>query len=507
MAEATIPAALKTQKGFVYPQVLKDELLQTYERHRKTLFDASKELLHPEFFPWDLADDLLEKPLAISSTRELDPKCENFSERENVWISILANAYSSDDAPLLNRVAQLCRGAQIRHCQNSDCSKEREILDKFAPPCQWQRFREWAIALIACQACSTHNQRLTMLHTHLVAAVLGLHVTLLEYCESGISEKKPLSELLLGTTEHRVELLGIYDVIYWIHIIQFHMGFSLTLLGKVGANFVPSKVSQSAAKSAREVATKMGICQYRLQKLMDVAERKEADLPAFMETVKKYPSLSHCKRGPGTPDFDSDLYHGNCTPDYCPPNKADTTLKEQVHKCHQTERSECRDVQYHVDDLEKSIQELGVSTWSIYDRRPAAPDEKFVALSHVWIDGTGIGNGPDPTKRENMGIVHDGLDKFWRDIVERLGCTAYWWDTISLPTSPAIRRREINGMHWKYAAATHVVIHDNYLLNFDWSEDGSPCVALVLGSWFTRGWTSLELHAAKSVKVLWAPIL
>jgi hypothetical protein len=98
--------------------------------------------------------------------------------------------------------------------------------------------------------------------------------------------------------------------------------------------------------------------------------------------------------------------------------------------------------------------------------------------------------------------VNSCLDDYFLRIVAELDCTAIWWDTISLPTTPGIRKVEIDTMHYKYRDATHTVVHDNYLVNFEWAKDGSPCVALVLSSWFTRGWTALELHESKSVKVL-----
>src|SRR4051794_40024482 len=102
-----------------------------------------------------------------------------------------------------------------------------------------------------------------------------------------------------------------------------------------------------------------------------------------------------------------------------------------------------------------------------------------------------------------MGLVHCCLDAYFRRITARLNCTGFWWDTISLPTDDKVRKREIDTMHHKYRSATHTVVHDNYLVDFEWADDGTPCIALVLSSWFTRGWTALELHESKSVKVLY----
>lgn len=54
-----------------------------------------------------------------------------------------------------------------------------------------------------------------------------------------------------------------------------------------------------------------------------------------------------------------------------------------------------------------------------------------------------------------------------------------------------------------YKNAKHTVVHDEYLLQVDWAEDGSPAVALILSPWFTRGWTALELSVSRSVKVIY----
>ncbi|KAF3912479.1 hypothetical protein ABW20_dc0104952 [Dactylellina cionopaga] len=484
------------------------EILEAFGEHEEEALDeAITETLergkggppYPNLFQWNLGDSLLCEGHQIK-------ECSNFSEREKFRLyNNEPDYYCNVPAPLPNRLAELCRGAEIRTCSNEECSRVRARLEKTAPTCKWSRFREWAITLLACQACSTDEQKLTKAHFHLLAAIFILRNLLWQYSDDGTDSSRPIEDFIIEANgnKEQIDIFDLYEVLYWMLTIQSHMGLEVGVQAKWGPNSVPKSVVKPAAKAAWEIASKVGICQYRLQKLIDATERKEGDLPGLMATASKYPQLGHSRVGPGSPDFDPDLYHATCTPQRCPPNQADTTIKAQLHKCDPSHRESCYNVQYLVDDLEESIENQGVSAWSIYERHPATVADKVIAISHVWIDGTGIGNGPDPTNRKNMGLVHQCLDKFWRDIVARLGCTAFWWDTISLPTSPAIRTREINGMHRKYSAATHVVVHDNYLVNFDWDDDGSPCIALVLCSWFTRGWTSLELHAANSVKVLY----
>jgi len=450
----------------------------------------------PVYLYWDLDHELL---LPGSGTKN----CSNYEpERAGLWARDDPKAvkgHAHPEAPFLNRLAQLCLGARIRQCNSSACSHQRMAMESTAPGCEWRRFRQWAIAVIACQASFTHEQKLTMAHTHLVTAVSLCHWLLIGYKH----DERPIQDVIVGTHSYRVDLAGVCEVIYWMLTIQATIGVGNVAEGKWGPKFLPDAVFLPAISRAQNRARKLGICQYRLQKLTEVAERKEVDLHGFMEAARHYPLLSHCHIRPGEAGYDADHYHGECTPEYCRPNKADTTKKAQVHKCPPGDRAGCRIVQYLVDDLESSIRTTGVSSWSIYNRRPATPRDPYVAISHVWIDGTGIGNGPDPKKKENMGLVHCCLDAYFRRITARLNCTGFWWDTISLPTDDKVRKQEIDTMHYKYRSATHTVVHDNYLVNMEWADDGSPCIALVLSSWFTRGWTALELHESKSVKVLY----
>jgi hypothetical protein len=60
-------------------------------------------------------------------------------------------------------------------------------------------------------------------------------------------------------------------------------------------------------------------------------------------------------------------------------------------------------------------------------------------------------------------------------------------------------------LHSQYAKAKYTIVHDKSLVEFPWNNDGSPCLALVFSSWFTRGWTAVELALSKSIKVLFGP--
>jgi hypothetical protein len=380
-------------------------------------------------------------------------------------------------------------------------------MKRFAPECGWPRFRQWAIAAMACQSCFTHAQKLTRAHTHLVTAASLCHWLLIGYRH----RSRPIEDEIVGRRRntHRVDLASVCEVIYWMLTIQSHIGLGNVAEGKWGPEFLPVEVVQPAVATARARARQIGICPWRLEKLTEVAERKEADLPALMELAQHYPALSNFKVGPGDPEYHKDRYHGFCTPEECGPNKADTEQMTQLHKCPSWQRDACgqHPVKYSVEALERSIEAKRGSQWSRFEPRMAAPGEPYVAISHVWIDGTGVGNGPkgpNGKASSNQGNVNRCLNDYFARIAGRENCSAIWWDTISLPTNPKIRLQEIHKMQNTYRDATHTIVHDNGLLDFEWADDGSPCVALVLSAWFTRGWTALELHVSRrSLKVLY----
>ena len=117
----------------------------------------------------------------------------------------------------------------------------------------------------------------------------------------------------------------------------------------------------------------------------------------------------------------------------------------------------------------------------------------YMAISHVWSDGTGGGV-------QGEGRVNRCLFNYFKGIAEELGCTAILWDTISIPTARAARQNAISRMHENFQEATHVIIHDQGLVRLPWTDDGS-CLAILLSTWFTRAWTTLELTISKKERV------
>lgn len=124
------------------------------------------------------------------------------------------------------------------------------------------------------------------------------------------------------------------------------------------------------------------------------------------------------------------------------------------------------------------------------------PKNKYVAISHVWSDGTGA----------DRGTVHRCTFEFFqgiaRDFFPDDGGEALWWDSVSIPKDSPARENAIRNMHSNFSEAEFTIVHDRYLAKYPWVDDGSPCIALALSPWFTRGWTALELLVSPKVKVI-----
>jgi hypothetical protein len=155
-----------------------------------------------------------------------------------------------------------------------------------------------------------------------------------------------------------------------------------------------------------------------------VTERKHVDLPELMETAKNHPQLRHDT-------------HDACTAGFCRFTHIDSTKVRQLHKCEDS--GMCEQVKFKFDPqmLNESIKKGGRSVWGICEPFKVSQDAPYVAVSHVWSDGTGIG-------LQEVGEVNRCLFNYLAGVARKLGCEAIWWDTISIPTDKEARRKAIN---------------------------------------------------------------
>lgn len=186
--------------------------------------------------------------------------------------------------------------------------------------------------------------------------------------------------------------------------------------------------------------------------------------------------------------------HRDCTVQTCLQNDENTTTIPQHHLCRDPDA--CPTVTFPTKDVNDITNpEDGATAWSISSTPATLGSDRYMAISHVWSDGTGIG-------LKGSGNVNHCLVEHFKTLAMGQKCDGIWWDTISLPTDKGKRIMALNKMHNNYSMAACTLAHDLELADFTWADDGSPCLALASSTWFSRGWTAMELYMSKSVLVL-----
>ena len=279
------------------------------------------------------------------------------------------------------------------------------------------------------------------------------------------------------------------DVAEVFHIVVWFRNISRNDRGGGGGvpfwyhhNFLP--IASNAIEEASRMAEDLGFCQKRIWEVVRYSYNGDMDLVPLIHALEQLPQLSH--KG-----------HEYCTSGFCEDASKNFTSVTQLHKCLDSE--DCvttADEMFHQSHLLEALNSnMATTAWTLDGMSLVARKRSFIAVSHVWSDGTGAGAW-------KAGQVNKCLWDFWVDIAGVLRCNGVWWDTVCIPRDKAARSIALNKMHYNYTAAKYTVVHDLYLAGIEWKDDGSPCIALVLSPWFTRGWTALELLLSKKVFVL-----
>ena len=280
-----------------------------------------------------------------------------------------------------------------------------------------------------------------------------------------------------------VDLFEVCELINWMTTINGHSKTSFKSHTPLRTHITKQKFFE-----AIQTAQNVGICPNRLWNLaVGGGEREEVDLPILMMMVNKH--STQFKGYLGRED------HNACTKEVCCFSIIDSTTVKQLHKCSAKDCSE--PLLFPPSELQNGYERF---TWWVDDtgNTPCIVKEEskrqYMAISHVWSDGTGGGV-------QGEGRVNHCLFDYFKKIAKELGCTAIWWDTICIPTQRVARQNAISRMHENFEQAAHTIVHDQDLIQFPWTDDGSSCLALLLSTWFTRAWTALELKMSRKEKV------
>lgn len=341
---------------------------------------------------------------------------------------------------------------------------------------------------------------------------------LLNYYKSGhqLRSRDGIHEFFrtLNTFHHDPDVdVHVYELAEWILTAETYLELNYLMLSRSPSEVtsvsalhiweatkdtrsLPSyEIYKRAIKAAEEQAQLFGICQNRLWNVVSGCERAEFDLPALLlaiETSKQSNKFRH-EENLGRKVAIGNDHHG-CTPDVCHFASLDSTRVSQLHKCRP---QDCKLIHFSSSVFNSSYERF---TWwwddQLFFKGPKVTKEKdYIAISHVWSDGTGVGVRSDRA-------VNRCLFKYFCQIAKELECKAIWWDTISVPIEREMRAAALKKMHLNFHDAKYTVVHDNYTVDYPWKDDGSPCIALVFSPWFNRGWTALELVVSKNVKVI-----
>ncbi|KAK6504867.1 hypothetical protein TWF481_006804 [Arthrobotrys musiformis] len=499
------------------------QTLPLFSHGQASLFYFDYETVLHQELP-STVDSSLE-PTANTSTHEIQPQdrdldgnlktvevCANVSRdwgrTWGHWAKGRLKDFGDQKIPFLNRVGRICSEARILKCENTTCRRNREGLNKVVPASSWKNFRDWVMTVISCQMSISSEERDNLPPEsklfHLAASITLLNGLLEEYKREGTFYDGVFLRDKIGGLR-QTDPFAVCEIIYWATRVQRDFGTSDYSEGIWSPHFLPLNVYGRTVKIATFEANKLGICPNRLWNLRNATERGEVDFPALMELVKANPLLSH--RG-----------HEDCLTNSCTLTTLDSTRVRQLHKCQAADASRSLNIAlltqpgtgqdgttcqsrllFDPSILNKAAENpVFWTVWSI-NQPPQLLEmgKKYAAISHVWSDGTGIGLG-------KVGEVNSCLFEYFAGCIRDVssGIEGIWWDTISIPTEPVARRKAINEMHNYYANAECMILHDTYLADFEWKDDGSPCLAIVLSSWFTRGWTALEFIMSKNIKVI-----
>ncbi|KAK6496863.1 hypothetical protein TWF481_001847 [Arthrobotrys musiformis] len=439
--------------------------------------------------PVDLQESLLFEPHDVGNhTDSSSISCVNMLEREYMWfrqVSMDIQKEIDQNWPILNHIASICKAARIYRCPNQECQEHHKQLEDALPPCEWPAFREWIIEISSCQMQVPHAGRCTRPFFHLSSAVVALN-WLLEGFK--LIKFNNISARYINSSGEKapINLYPICEIIYWGVNFQIHSGNTEFGFLEWGNTMIPHGVFAPALQEATDKALERGICLNRLWNASLISNRGEHDLPAIMGLAGRYPQLQH--KG-----------HESCTAGFCGFNAVDATYIRQLHVCEGDKVADCRENRLFFDPerLKISMVGGGGTAWSV-DEPFEVRDQhsQYATISHVWSDGTGVGIEPP-------GHVNRCLFEHFANLVKLAGCDAIWWDSISIPLDPVLRKKAINDMHNNYFNSKCTIVHDRYLTDFDWAEDGSPALALIFSPWFTRGWTAVECNMARRIKVVY----
>lgn len=237
------------------------------------------------------------------------------------------------------------------------------------------------------------------------------------------------------------------------------------------------------------------ICPNRIWAIASSLPEKEAAIPILFPPADK--RLDEMIAGQREEDIAEHHKHDFCTASFCEQAQVNFTSVAQRHESPHCKFKACSVIEdrFQARRLNMTAEAGRPTAWTLSGRRSVVYPETYMAISHVWSDGTGTGAW-------TAGQVHKCLYNFFRSLARLFDCDGIWWDTICVPADRSARVQAIKNMHENYAGATVTLLHDCFLRNLPWIDAETACLAIIISPWFGRGWTALELAKSRKVMVL-----
>jgi hypothetical protein len=189
--------------------------------------------------------------------------------------------------------------------------------------------------------------------------------------------------------------------------------------------------------------------------LLEAFERTTTDFRLCPNRVWAVAKENLPKLLPATKSIPGHENHEQCTFDFCEFSQRDFTAVVQRHEC---EERNCARLEglFSRHTLEKAVDDGKSTVWSLNGEALIEPPVPYMAISHVWSDGTGNGAWQD-------GEVNKCLYRFFGEIADQFHCDGIWWDTLCIPRAKAARTQAIRKIQSKYQDARMTLVHDCFL--------------------------------------------
>jgi hypothetical protein len=254
----------------------------------------------------------------------------------------------------------------------------------------WPNFREWAIVRTSCFISSgimlTDSYKDEKLQDKAVESLRA-------FAECGPDRFPKFHDL---TVE-------VYELIQWMYETEIFNHNSLTPVGVGGIkprdetriSNPPYRVYESKTRDALERGKRLGICPNRLWNVVSGCMRAEFELVCLMTAINNVPTpaqFAHQESAklvsaasPVTPAT-STGNHSACTSDLCNYASIDSTGVETLHM-HKDPMQACTKLDFSKPPGSPPY------IWSVGKPARNSGKVQYVAISHVWSDGTGSEKG------------------------------------------------------------------------------------------------------------------